>query len=89
MIMILILYLMVCGKLPFFHEENEIMYQEILSGKYELPTFLSDNAKDILTKILEIDPKKRLNFEQIKEHPWFNIIDKNYLMHKGIRRKKR
>ena len=79
-----ILYLMLCGKLPFFHEENEIMYQEILSGKYELPTFLSDNAKDILTKILEIDPKKRLNFEQIKEHPWFNIIDKNYLMHKGI-----
>ena len=80
----IILYLMLCGKLPFYHEQNEIMYQQILSGQFELPDFLSDNAKDILTKIIEIDPKKRLNFQQIKEHPWFNIIDKNELIHKGI-----
>ena len=80
----IILYLMLCGKLPFFHEENEIMYQQILSGKFDLPNYLSDNAKDILSKILEIEPKKRLNFEEIKKHPWFNIIDKNLFMHKGI-----
>ena len=80
----IILYLMLCGKLPFFHEENEIMYQQILSGKFDLPNYLSDNAKDILRKILEIEPKKRLNFEEIKNHPWFNIIDKNNFMHKGI-----
>lgn len=80
----IILYLMLCGNLPFYHEENEIMYQKILSGKFELPKFLSDNAKDILKKILEVDPKKRMNFEEIKAHPWFNIIDKNCFMHKGI-----
>ena len=80
----IILYLMLCGKLPFFHEENEIMYQQILSGTFDLPNYLSDNAKDILSKILEIEPKKRLNFEEIKKHPWFNIIDKNLFMHKGI-----
>jgi 5'-AMP-activated protein kinase catalytic alpha subunit len=80
----IILYLMLCGKLPFYHEENDIMYEKILSGKFELPDHLSDKAKDILTKILEVDPKKRFNFEQIKEHPWFNIIDKNYLMYKGV-----
>ena len=80
----IILYLMLCGKLPFFHEENEVMYQQIISGVFELPNYLSDNAKDILKKILNIDPKKRFNFEEIKAHPWFNIIDKNYMMHKGI-----
>ena len=80
----IILYLMLCGKLPFYHEQNEIMYQQILCGKIELPNFLSDNAKDILTKIIEIDPKKRFNFQQIKEHPWFNIIDKDEFIHKGI-----
>ena len=80
----IILYLMVCGKLPFYHEENQIMYQQIISGVFELPNYLSENAKDLLKKILEIDPKKRINFEEIKAHPWFNIIDKNYLMHKGI-----
>ena len=80
----IILYLMLCGKLPFYHEQNEIMYEKILSGKFEHPNYLSDNAKDILDKIIEVDPKKRLNFEEIKSHPWFNIIDKNYLIHKGI-----
>ena len=80
----IILYLMLCGKLPFYHEQNEIMYEKILSGKFEHPNYLSDNAKDILDKIIEIDPKKRLNFEEIKSHPWFNIINKNELMHKGI-----
>ena len=80
----IILYLMLCGKLPFYHEQNDVMYKQILSGKFDLPKYLSDNAKDILKKILEVDPKKRLKFEGIKAHPWFSIIDKNYLIHKGI-----
>ena len=79
-----ILYLMLCGKLPFYDDDNQILYEKILSGKYEVPDHLSDNAKDILSKIIEIDPKKRINFEGIKSHPWFNIINKNYLIHKGI-----
>ena len=80
----IILYLMLCGNLPFYDDDNQILYEKILSGKYEVPNHLSENAKDILSKILEIEPKKRINFEGIKSHPWFNIIDKNYLIHKGI-----
>ena len=80
----IILYLMLCGNLPFYHEQNDIMFKKILSGKFDLPKHLSNNAKDILKKILEVDPKKRFKFEDIKSHPWFNIIDKNSLMHKGI-----
>ena len=41
------------------------MFQQILSQKFYLPNYLSDNAKDILSKILEIEPKKRQNFEEI------------------------
>ena len=80
----IILYLMLCGKLPFYDDDNQILYEKILSGKFETPDFLSDNAKDILSKLLELDPKKRINFDEIKNHPWFSIIDKNYLIHKGI-----
>ena len=80
----IILYLMLCGKLPFYDDDIQILYEKILSGKFETPDYLSDNAKDILSKLLEIDPKKRINFDNIKNHPWFSIIDKNYLIHKGI-----
>ena len=80
----IILYLMLCGKLPFYDDDNQILYEKILSGKFEIPDYLSDNAKDILSNILEIDPKKRINFDGIKNHPWFSIIDKNFLIHKGI-----
>ena len=80
----IILYLMLCGKLPFYHEQNEIMFKKILTGKFDLPKHLSDNAKNLLCKILEVEPKKRIKFEGIKNHPWFNIIEKDYLMHKGI-----
>jgi 5'-AMP-activated protein kinase catalytic alpha subunit len=79
-----ILYLMLCGNLPFYHDDNQILYEKILAGKYDTPSHLSENAKDLLSKILEIDPKKRINFEGIKSHPWFSIIDKKYLMNKGI-----
>ena len=79
-----ILYLMLCGNLPFYDDDNQILYEKILSGKYEIPEHLSENAKDILSKLLEVDPQKRINFEGIKSHPWFNIIAKNYLIHKGI-----
>jgi len=79
-----ILYLMLCGNLPFYHDDNQILYQKILAGKYDTPSHLSEDAKDILSKILEIDPKKRINFEGIKSHPWFSLIDKKYLMNKGI-----
>ena len=80
----IILYLMLCGKLPFYDDDNQILYDKILAGKYEVPKHLSKDAKDILSKILEVDPKKRINFESIKSHPWFSLIDKNYLMHTGI-----
>ena len=79
-----ILYLMLCGKLPFYDDDNQILYEKILAGKYEEPSYLSKDAKDLLKKILEIDPKKRINFEGIKSHPWFSLIDKKYGMHTGI-----
>ena len=80
----IILYLMLCGNLPFYEEDNQLMYDKIIKGDFNISNFLSDEAKDIIKKILEVDPKKRLSFDEIKEHPWFNIIDKKYMMYKGI-----
>ena len=80
----IILYLMLCGHLPFYEEDNQLMYDKIIRGDYDIPKFLSNDAKDIIKKILEVDPKRRLNFGEIKNHPWFNIINKKYMIFKGI-----
>ena len=65
----IILYLMLCGHLPFYEEDNQLMYDKIIKGEYDLPKFLSNNAKDIIKKILEVDPKKRINFDKNKKNP--------------------
>lgn len=36
-----------------------------------MPSFVSADARDLITKILDQDPVARLNPTQIREHPWF------------------
>ena len=44
-------------------------YQRILKLQYNLPDWLSEEAKDLIRKILVPDPNTRLNHEQILAHP--------------------
>ena len=38
--------------------------------KYPWP-IISDQAKDLVKKLLEIDDKKRISAEEALKHPWF------------------
>jgi 5'-AMP-activated protein kinase catalytic alpha subunit len=49
-----------------------------------MPDFISRDARDLIKKILNTDPETRLNFEQIKAHPWFNIYKREYAIPPGI-----
>ena len=80
----IILYTMLCGRLPFEDKNNDILYQKIKEGNFTTPDFLSDSAKDFLHKILTVDPKKRYTILQIKKHPWFNQLDQRKYMTKGL-----
>ena len=80
----IILYTMLVGRLPFEDKDNKVLYQKIKEGNFIIPDFLSENAKDFLVKILNVDPKKRYNISQIKKHPWFNQLDQRKYMSKGL-----
>lgn len=76
-----IIYEMLCGLPPFYSKDREKLYKNI---KYSDPRvdfpFLSDTARDLLMKLLEKDPAKRLgssmrDAKDIKEHPWFDCIN--------------
>ena len=80
----IVLYAMLCGFLPFDDCNNEILYRKIIEGKFNIPHFISDSAKDILKKILNVDPYKRYNISSIKNHPWFNLINPGINMNEGL-----
>ena len=80
----IVLYAMLCGYLPFEDSDNDVLYSKILSGKFNIPNFVSEPAKDILRKILNVNPEKRYNIAQIKKHPWFNIINPQINMSEGL-----
>ena len=76
----IILYLMLCKTFPFNDKNNSKLYQKILCGKFNLPSYLSNEAKDLLSKLLKVNPNERIKLNEIKKHPWFNLINikKNY-----------
>ncbi|KRX05936.1 Protein kinase-like domain [Pseudocohnilembus persalinus] len=69
-----ILYVLLCGYPPFDGESNEKLFQQIQSGKIDFPDAewkqISQQAKDLIKNLLQVDPKKRFNAEQILNHPW-------------------
>ena len=65
------LFAMMCGYLPFEDEYNDELYKKILQCNLNFPKHLSKCAKDIMKKILVTDPKKRINIQEIKEHPFY------------------
>ena len=67
----IILYAMLCGYLPFEDDDNNILFQKILECNLEIPDFLSELSIDILHKILEVNPNKRIKIEDIKKHNFY------------------
>jgi 5'-AMP-activated protein kinase, catalytic alpha subunit len=80
----IILYAMICGYLPFEDPDNTVLYKKITDGKFTIPNYISDSAKDLLKKILTTDPSKRYNINMIKSHAWYNLINPSYNTNEGL-----
>ncbi|KAJ2959226.1 hypothetical protein NQZ79_g5339 [Umbelopsis isabellina] len=69
-----ITFFLLCGYTPFEHDSNMDEMHAIMNADYSFDEQywhgVSDNAKDFITKLLTIDPSKRLTAEQALEHPW-------------------
>ncbi|CAM9123030.1 unnamed protein product, partial [Ectocarpus fasciculatus] len=72
-----ILFALVCGYLPFEDPNTSALYKKILSGEYKPARWLSSEVKDLIRKILEVDPKKRYTIDHIKRHPWYNMVNES------------
>ena len=70
----IILYVMLVGNLPCTEKEGDLIYQNIITHDYYYPENLSSDAIDLIEHLLKINPNERYNFDEIKAHPWFNLI---------------
>jgi 5'-AMP-activated protein kinase catalytic alpha subunit len=72
-----LLYSMVCGFLPFNERNEEDNVKNILKGNYSFPEDeLSPELIDLIKHLLDTNTKTRYNLQQIKKHPWFNLVPK-------------
>ena len=78
----IVLYCMLIGSLPFDDENLKILYDQITEGKFYVPSTLSNEAIDLLKKLLCVNPQKRISLNEIKNHVWFNM--EKSVLYKGI-----
>ncbi|XP_024016886.1 SNF1-related protein kinase catalytic subunit alpha KIN10 [Morus notabilis] len=74
-----ILYALLCGTLPFDDENIPNLFKKIKGGIYTLPSHLSQGARDLIPRMLVVDPMKRMTIPEIRQHPWFQAHLPRYL----------
>lgn len=74
-----ILYALLCGSLPFDDENIPNLFKKIKGGIYTLPSHLSPGARDLIPRMLLVDPLKRITIPEIRQHPWFTIHLPRYI----------
>ncbi|CAO1627747.1 unnamed protein product [Parajaminaea phylloscopi] len=67
----IILFALLCGRLPFDDPNITRLLHKVKDGRFEMPENLEPAAKDLIWKMLEVDPERRLKMPEIMRHPWF------------------
>ncbi|KAI4882060.1 hypothetical protein NFI96_028315 [Prochilodus magdalenae] len=65
-----VLYVLVCGSLPFDGATLPALKQRVTEGRFRVPYFMSQDCENLIRRMLAVDPTKRISVAQIKQHRW-------------------
>jgi len=69
-------YILLGGYPPFFDESRKRLFAKIKAGKYEFhPAYWNETsaeAKDLISKMLTVNPDARLSAAELLHHPWLH-----------------
>ena len=70
-----ILYVMLSGRPPFYASNQKRLFDRICAGRFDFKPeedwkHISPEAKDLIKKLLVVDPSARFNAQKIRSHPW-------------------
>ncbi|KAI1002769.1 Protein kinase [Podosphaera aphanis] len=79
----IVLYVLVCGKVPFDDQSMPALHAKIKKGLVEYPSWLSPDCKNIISRMLVTDPRQRASLQEIMCHTWmmkgYGSMPENYL----------
>ncbi|KAK7806856.1 hypothetical protein U0070_026748 [Myodes glareolus] len=65
-----VLYFMVVGKVPFNAVTIPELRRQVVSGKYPVPSNLSEELRDLLSRLMTVNPRFRPTVTEVMTHPW-------------------
>ncbi|CEG35094.1 Serine/threonine protein kinase [Plasmopara halstedii] len=80
----IIMYELLVGKPPFEAPGQNETIELITEGQLYVPSMVSLAAKDLITRILQKSPQKRLSLQQIKAHRWFAPLSTRRVNRRGF-----
>jgi len=69
-----IIYQLLAGRPPFKAANEYLTFQKIVALEYEFPIGFPETARDLVERLLVLDPQQRLSLENIKAHEFFRGI---------------
>ncbi|XP_061936989.1 phosphorylase b kinase gamma catalytic chain, skeletal muscle/heart isoform isoform X4 [Apis cerana] len=73
-----IMFTLLVGCPPFWHRKQMIMLRNIMEGKYSFTSpewaDITEAPKDLIRKLLVVDPKKRISIKEALEHSFFHTV---------------
>ena len=66
----IVLYVLVCGKVPFDDQSMPALHAKIKRGHVEYPAWLSTECKHLLSRMLVTNPFTRATLTEVLSHPW-------------------
>lgn len=79
-----VLYILLCGRPPFNSKSNREVLEKTARGQYSMTGSewedISDEAKDLVRRMLVVNPEERMSCEEILAHPWLRALDEMDMM---------
>lgn len=65
-----VLYVLVCGSLPFDGTTLHALRNIVIEGKFRIPYFMTQECEHLIRHMLVVEPEKRLSLPSIQNHLW-------------------
>ncbi|KAM0755417.1 kinase-like protein [Meredithblackwellia eburnea MCA 4105] len=65
-----VLFALTTGRLPFDDDHIPTLLKKIKKGSFSFPTSMDKDAKDLVSKMMLVEPQERIGIEEVANHPY-------------------